>query len=103
MESIKLYFIRNERKKQPGKNASVSSVFSVFSVGPFKLKKKWESTIIYAMEKDKFHYRKDVAFINREPEIKFLQDYIDIRPEALYYPQGKGHRWGIILYFESIA
>jgi AAA+ ATPase superfamily predicted ATPase len=40
------------------------------------------------MEKDKFHYRKDVAFINREREIKFLQDYIDIRPEAILFLHG---------------
>ena len=40
------------------------------------------------MEKDNFHYRKDTAFINREREIKFLNDYIDIRPEAILFIHG---------------
>jgi len=40
------------------------------------------------MEKDKFHYRKDVAFINREQEMKFLHDYIDIRPESILFLHG---------------
>ena len=40
------------------------------------------------MTKDKLAYKKDVAFINREQELKFLQDYIDIRPESILFIHG---------------
>ncbi len=40
------------------------------------------------MTKEKPEYRKDVAFINRELELKFLHDYIDIRPESILFIHG---------------
>jgi AAA+ ATPase superfamily predicted ATPase len=40
------------------------------------------------MTKDKLEYRKDVAFINREQELKYLRDYIDIRPESILFLHG---------------
>jgi AAA+ ATPase superfamily predicted ATPase len=40
------------------------------------------------MSKDKFEYRKDVAFINREQELKYLRDYIEIRPESILFLHG---------------
>jgi AAA+ ATPase superfamily predicted ATPase len=40
------------------------------------------------MTKDKPGYKKDVAFINREQELKYLRDYIDIRPESILFLHG---------------
>ncbi len=40
------------------------------------------------MTKEKSEYRKDVAFINREQELKFLHDYIDMRPESIIFIHG---------------
>jgi len=40
------------------------------------------------MTKEKMHYKKDVAFINREKELKFLHEYIDIRPESILFLHG---------------
>ena len=40
------------------------------------------------MTKDKLEYRKDVAFINREQELKHLRDYINIRPESILFLHG---------------
>jgi len=40
------------------------------------------------MTKIKLRYKKDVAFINREKELKFLQEYIDIRPESILFLHG---------------
>jgi AAA+ ATPase superfamily predicted ATPase len=40
------------------------------------------------MKKIKLEYKKDVAFINREPELKYLRDYIDIRPESILFLHG---------------
>ncbi len=40
------------------------------------------------MTKDKSGYKKDVAFINREQELKYLSDYIDIRPESILFLHG---------------
>jgi AAA+ ATPase superfamily predicted ATPase len=40
------------------------------------------------MSKDKFEYRKDVAFINREGELKYLRDYINVRPESILFVHG---------------
>ena len=37
---------------------------------------------------EKFAYRKDVAFINRNQDLKSLQDYIDIRPESILFLHG---------------
>jgi AAA+ ATPase superfamily predicted ATPase len=40
------------------------------------------------MAKDKLEYKKDVAFINREKELQYLRDYIDIRPESILFIHG---------------
>jgi len=40
------------------------------------------------MTKEEAKYRKDVAFINREQELKYLRDYIDIRPESILFLHG---------------
>ena len=40
------------------------------------------------MTKNKLEYKKDVAFINRERELKYLRDYIDIRPESILFLHG---------------
>lgn len=40
------------------------------------------------MSKDKFEYKKDVAFINREKELKYLHEYIDVRPESILFLHG---------------
>ncbi|UCH95040.1 MAG: AAA family ATPase [Candidatus Aminicenantes bacterium] len=40
------------------------------------------------MAKDKFNYRKDVAFINRENELEFLEEYINQRPESILFLHG---------------
>jgi AAA+ ATPase superfamily predicted ATPase len=38
--------------------------------------------------KNKLEYRKDVAFINREKELTFLEEYINIRPESILFLHG---------------
>jgi len=40
------------------------------------------------MTKEKVHYRKDVAFINREKELTFLRGFIDERPESILFIHG---------------
>jgi AAA+ ATPase superfamily predicted ATPase len=40
------------------------------------------------MAKDKFNYRKDVAFINRESQLEFLEEYISERPESILFIHG---------------
>jgi AAA+ ATPase superfamily predicted ATPase len=40
------------------------------------------------MTKEKVHYRKDVAFINREKELAFLRGFIDERPESILFIHG---------------
>lgn len=40
------------------------------------------------MKKNKFVYRKDVAFINRQKELAFLEKYIDERPESILFLHG---------------
>jgi hypothetical protein len=37
------------------------------------------------MTKGKLEYRKDVVFFNREQELKYLRDYINIRPESILF------------------
>jgi len=57
------------------------------------------------MTKDKLAYKKDVAFINREQELKFLQDYIDIRPESILFihgPKSSGKTTLLYKFFEQI-
>jgi AAA+ ATPase superfamily predicted ATPase len=40
------------------------------------------------MTKNTFEYKKDVAFINRERELNYLRDYINIRPESILFLHG---------------
>ena len=40
------------------------------------------------MLEDKFKFRKDVAFINREEELTFLKSFIDERPESILFLHG---------------
>jgi AAA+ ATPase superfamily predicted ATPase len=57
------------------------------------------------MSKDNFEYRKDVAFINREGELKFLRDYIQIKPESILFlhgPKSSGKTTLLYKFFEQI-
>jgi AAA+ ATPase superfamily predicted ATPase len=57
------------------------------------------------MTKGKFAYRKDVAFINREQELRYLRDYIDIRPESillLHGPKSSGKTTLLYKFFDQI-
>ena len=57
------------------------------------------------MIKDKFEYRKDVAFINRERELKYLEEYINIRPESILFlhgPKSSGKTTLLYRFFEQI-
>jgi len=57
------------------------------------------------MNKDKFEYRKDVAFINRLGELKYLRDYINIRPESILFlhgPRSSGKTTLLYKFFEQI-
>ena len=57
------------------------------------------------MIKDKFEYRKDVAFINREKELKYLEEYINIRPESILFihgPKSSGKTTLLYKFFEQI-
>jgi AAA+ ATPase superfamily predicted ATPase len=40
------------------------------------------------MKRNELHYRKDVAFINRESELAFLKGYLDERPESILFIHG---------------
>jgi AAA+ ATPase superfamily predicted ATPase len=40
------------------------------------------------MTKDKLEYRKKAAFINRQKELNFLGEYIDIEPESILFLHG---------------
>ncbi len=40
------------------------------------------------MKSNELHYRKDVAFINRENELAFLRGYLDERPESILFIHG---------------
>lgn len=40
------------------------------------------------MKRNELHYRKDVAFINRESELAFLRGYLDERPESILFIHG---------------
>jgi AAA+ ATPase superfamily predicted ATPase len=40
------------------------------------------------MTKDNPEFKKDVAFINREKDLKYLRDYINIRPESILFIHG---------------
>jgi len=57
------------------------------------------------MTKEKVIYRKDVAFINRKPELMYLQDYIDIRPESILFlhgPKSSGKTTLLYKFFDQI-
>ncbi len=57
------------------------------------------------MSKDKFEYRKDVAFINREKELKYLEEYINIRPESILFlhgPKSSGKTTLLYKFFEQM-
>jgi AAA+ ATPase superfamily predicted ATPase len=57
------------------------------------------------MSKDKFEYRKDVAFINRENELKYMYEYINIRPESILFlhgPKSSGKTTLLYNFFEQI-
>jgi AAA+ ATPase superfamily predicted ATPase len=57
------------------------------------------------MIKDKFEYRKDVAFINREKELKYLDEYINIRPESILFlhgPKSSGKTTLLYKFFEQM-
>jgi len=52
-----------------------------------------------------FEYRKDVAFINREQELKYLKDYIDIRPESILFlhgPKSSGKTTLLYKFFDQV-
>jgi AAA+ ATPase superfamily predicted ATPase len=69
------------------------------------LQKKGGGCIISTMTKDKSGYKKDVAFINREQELKFLRDYIDIRPESILFlhgPKSSGKTTLLYKFFDQI-
>ncbi len=40
------------------------------------------------MKSNELHYRKDVAFINRENKLAFLKGYLDERPESILFIHG---------------
>ena len=57
------------------------------------------------MDKNNLEYRKDVAFINRDRELKYLHDYIDIRPESILFlhgPKSSGKTTLLYKFFEKI-
>lgn len=57
------------------------------------------------MSKDKLEYKKDVAFINRERELKYLREYIDVRPESILFihgPKSSGKTTLLYKFFEHI-
>ena len=50
-------------------------------------------------------YKKDVAFINRERELKYLREYIDVRPESILFihgPKSSGKTTLLYRFFEQI-
>jgi AAA+ ATPase superfamily predicted ATPase len=57
------------------------------------------------MTKDKSGYKKDVAFINREKELNYLREYIDIRPESILFihgPKSSGKTTLLYKFFDQI-
>ncbi len=59
----------------------------------------------YTMTTGTFEYRKDVAFINREQELKYLKDYIDIRPESILFlhgPKSSGKTTLLYKFFDQV-
>ncbi|NIM14528.1 MAG: AAA family ATPase [Candidatus Aminicenantes bacterium] len=57
------------------------------------------------MAKNKLEYKKDAAFIDRETELKYLRDYIDIRPESILFlhgPKSSGKTTLLYKFFEQV-
>ena len=57
------------------------------------------------MTKDNLEYRKDVAFINRQKELNYLDKYINIRPESILFlhgPKSSGKTTLLYKLFEQI-
>jgi AAA+ ATPase superfamily predicted ATPase len=57
------------------------------------------------MTNEKLSYRKDVAFINREQELQYLRNYIDIRPESILFlhgPKSSGKTTLLYKFFDQI-
>lgn len=57
------------------------------------------------MTKGKPEFKKDVAFINREKELNYLRDYINIRPESLLFihgPKSSGKTTLLYKFFDKI-
>jgi len=57
------------------------------------------------MTKDKFVYRKDVAFINREKELAFLKGCLNERPESILFihgPKSSGKTTLLYRFFDQI-
>jgi AAA+ ATPase superfamily predicted ATPase len=57
------------------------------------------------MSKDNLEYKKDVAFIDREKELNYLRDYIDIRPESILFlhgPKSSGKTTLLYKFFEQV-
>ena len=55
--------------------------------------------------KNTLTYRKDAAFINRESELKYLDEYINIRPESILFlhgPKSSGKTTLLYKFFEQI-
>jgi len=57
------------------------------------------------MTNEKLDYRKDVAFINKEQDLKYLRNYINIRPESILFlhgPKSSGKTTLLYKFFEQI-
>jgi AAA+ ATPase superfamily predicted ATPase len=57
------------------------------------------------MTKGKPEFKKEVAFINREKELNYLRDYINIRPESLLFihgPKSSGKTTLLYKFFDQI-
>ena len=57
------------------------------------------------MSKDKVVYKKDVAFIDRERELQYLGEYINVRPESILFlhgPKSSGKTTLLYKFFEQV-
>ena len=57
------------------------------------------------MTNEKLDYRKDVAFINKEQDLKYLRNYINIRPESILFlhgPKSSGKSTLLYKFFDQI-
>jgi hypothetical protein len=57
------------------------------------------------MTNEKLDYLKDVAFINREQDLKYLRNYINIRPESILFlhgPKSSGKTTLLYKFFDQI-